>query len=91
MSPTSILDLPSDIPCLIFDEFRDKTLVIYGRVNWPSLNPDRQIDDRYGQLRNIHSARLVCRLFNQVALPLLCPILRICLSQASINRSGAHQ
>jgi hypothetical protein len=42
-------------------------------------------DDSTDRRQTIQSARLVCQLFNQLASPLLCPILQVQLDQASLD------
>ena len=86
--PITVLNLPTDILCSIFDYFQDANAIAYGKLKW-------RVKWRYGRRRDndgtnhrqtIQSARLACRLFHQLASPLLCPILQVQLSQASLNR-----
>ncbi|KAH8812186.1 hypothetical protein F5884DRAFT_898498 [Xylogone sp. PMI_703] len=81
----SILSLPVDILRSIFDHFED----------WEDWDPKKdRVKWRYRPYcgdeprcnQTIQDARLVCRLFNQVASPLLCRIIQVRLNHASINR-----
>jgi hypothetical protein len=84
--PINVLDLPTDILHNIFDHFRDPQTTVQGKVkltqNWKYRG---RRDDSIDRRQTIQSARLVCQLFNQLASPLLCPILQVQLDQASLD------
>ncbi|KAK7216777.1 hypothetical protein V2G26_004780 [Clonostachys chloroleuca] len=77
-----VLDLPMDILEDIFDNFQHQPMS--GAVDWEQ----EQHKARGGKFRpeTIRSARLVCRAFNRLASPLLCPILHLSIDQQSIDR-----
>ncbi|CAH0057727.1 unnamed protein product [Clonostachys solani] len=78
-----ILDLPMDVLAYMFDNFRHRSmsgLVDLGREQ-------REAQDRELRLETIRSARLVCRAFNKLASPLLCPILHLSIDWQSIDRA----
>ncbi|KAB5517007.1 hypothetical protein GE09DRAFT_1294580 [Coniochaeta sp. 2T2.1] len=85
----NIVDLPLDILYLIFAHFRRS-----------SSDPPRAGTNRRHECRNYHpnpdealatirGARQVCRAFNLVASQFLLPVLRVDLSQASLDRASA--
>ena len=76
----NVLDLPRGILFSIFDCFR--YLRVWGNSKW---RYDRPNDDSTLNCQTIQSARLVCRLFHQLASPLLCPILQVRIDQASLD------
>ncbi|VUC32791.1 unnamed protein product [Clonostachys rosea] len=81
----NIADLPLDVLRLIFDEFRDPEVLSHGEVDWlPSQSRAWRPADSTN-LQTIQNARLSCRLFNSVASPLLCPVLRLDLSKKSLQ------
>ncbi|OBT81924.1 hypothetical protein VE02_09683 [Pseudogymnoascus sp. 03VT05] len=67
--PLNILHLPMDILDIIFDQIDNST--------WIGLY--------FEPRKNIQNARLVCRLFNQLASPHLCPELKVQLDQTSLS------
>lgn len=79
---TNILDLPMDILRGIFGHLENSPTKLQNRANmeyrWP-------INDSTNCRQALRSARLVCRLFHQLASPLLCPILQVRLENASLN------
>src|SRR5690349_474274 len=78
MEPSStILSLPEEVLYIIFSHLR-RDQVYRGLFDWT------RYDDR-SKLQTIKAARLVCRLFNQIASPLLCPRLRLRLDHASLE------
>lgn len=84
----SVLDLPDDILCEIFDSFANSWLyhdsgeIDVGYRGW--ANHEQDIDDN--NFRAIQSTRLVCRRFCQIASPLLVPVLRAQISSESLRR-----
>ncbi|GES60552.1 hypothetical protein ATEIFO6365_0006001100 [Aspergillus terreus] len=78
----TLLDLPNDLLCKMLDYFRDSRTDRGWIKQHHARSPDNQISHR-----TIQSARLVCRLFNDLATPLLCPILRVNLDQESLDRT----
>lgn len=78
----ALLDLPNDLLCKVLDYFRDSRTDRGWIKRHHTRSPDNQICHR-----TIQSARLVCRLFNDLATPLLCPILRVNLDQESLDRA----
>jgi hypothetical protein len=84
--PINILDLPTDILHNVFDHFRDPQTTVQGKVKFTHKRKYRgRRDDSTDRRQTIQSARLVCQLFNQLASPLLCPILQVQLDQASLD------
>ncbi|CAG9982182.1 unnamed protein product [Clonostachys byssicola] len=77
-----ILDLPTVILEYMFDNFQQQP--ISGAVDWEQ--EQHKARDRKFRLETIRSARLVCRAFNKLASPLLCPILHLRIDQQSIDR-----
>lgn len=81
-----LLDLPIDILRDIFDYFpgTDETGPTTGV--WSVWGFDDYLNEEgTDHLQTIQSARLVCRLFQELASPLLCPVLRVRLGQASLD------
>ncbi|OBT68293.1 hypothetical protein VE03_02238 [Pseudogymnoascus sp. 23342-1-I1] len=77
MEPPHILNLPDDILYEIFNHFKcDK--IHRGLF-------DSSIYDDGAKRLTVQDARLVCRLFNKLASPLLCPTLRVRLDHASLD------
>ncbi|GAB1318030.1 hypothetical protein MFIFM68171_08240 [Madurella fahalii] len=80
--PLNILDLPLDIMRVIFDSFQEPAVGEDDRVVcWVLYCEDLALKQR----QTLHEARLVCRLFHELATPLLFPILRVHISQSSLN------
>ncbi|CAI6094317.1 unnamed protein product [Clonostachys chloroleuca] len=77
-----VLDLPMDILEDIFDNFQHQPKS--GGVDWEQ--EQHKARDRKFRLETIRSVRLVCRAFNRLASPLLCPILHLSIDQQSIDR-----
>jgi len=82
----SILDLSTDVLGNIFDSFRDLNIISKGSVNWGYSIQRIKNADNIARHQNVCNLRLVCRLFNEFASPLLCPVLRVELEEASLNR-----
>ncbi|RHZ47420.1 uncharacterized protein CDV56_100478 [Aspergillus thermomutatus] len=82
--PITIVDLPADILRKIFDYFQDPRVGKQGLINWRSRRRDS--DDETVR-ETIRQVRLVCSLFNDLASPLLCPILRVDLDQGSLDKA----
>ncbi|KFZ00133.1 hypothetical protein V500_01167 [Pseudogymnoascus sp. VKM F-4518 (FW-2643)] len=77
MEPPHILSFPEDVLYKIFNHFQcDK--VHRGLFDWA-------LYDDGSKVQTVKTARLVCRLFNQLASPLLCPSLRLRLDHASLD------
>jgi hypothetical protein len=82
MEPPHILNLPGDILYKIFTHFQcDK---IHRGLFDESIYDDNPQTVKI-KLQTIKTARLVCRLFNLFASPLLCPTLRVRLDHASLD------
>lgn len=72
----SVLDLPADILCNIFDHFQDDR----------RYTKEGRYDNEGAEHRQtIQSTRLVCRRFHQLVSSRLCPILQVRLDQASLD------
>jgi hypothetical protein len=86
---TSVFDLPIDVLHLIVDNFRDEQLWSNGRINWTwHFGTHGPHDGFTTAMRTIQNIRLVCRLLHNVASPHLCRVLRVDLSQASLDRAN---
>jgi hypothetical protein len=84
--PMTIVDLPADILLQIFGYFKDARIGTQAQIDWRSpLRGWDEDDARRAAHETIRQIRLVCSLFNDLASPLLCPILRIDLDQDSLN------
>ncbi|KAF7128516.1 hypothetical protein CNMCM5793_003304 [Aspergillus hiratsukae] len=86
--PITILDLPADILRQIFDYFQDPKIG-KGQVDWGRRWPrgtDAEIA-RKTAYETIRQLRQVCSLFNDLASPLLCPILRVDLDRESLDKA----
>lgn len=78
---TYLLHLPIDILRNIFDHFKDPRITPQGTVPYRELVGDENTTSR----QTLQKARLVCHLFNEIASPLLYPVLRIRLDKASLD------
>lgn len=88
MQRRGILDLPEDVLRCIFDYFKDDDLYRdegTGRQIWPSYRSDRK-DPEDANFKTVRSLRLVCRLLEQLASPLLVPVLGARISAESLRR-----
>ncbi|GFF70303.1 hypothetical protein IFM60648_03138 [Aspergillus lentulus] len=88
--PITIVDLPADILLQIFGYFQDARIKrqadIYPEIfRWSPLRDREEGIARRTARETIRQTRLVCSLFNDLASPLLCPILRVDLDQESLN------
>ncbi|PKX90737.1 uncharacterized protein P174DRAFT_514751 [Aspergillus novofumigatus IBT 16806] len=84
--PYTIVDLPADILLQIFGYFQDARIKRLAQIDWRSLPRGCEEDIAHRTAREtIRQIRLVCSLFNDLASPLLCPILRVDLDQVSLN------
>lgn len=82
MPPLNITDLPLDILRLIFDAFGEPATGRRGyAVSWSRYNAVTTIERR----KTIGNARLTCRLFWQHASPLMFPVLRLQVTQSSLD------
>ncbi|KAL3448016.1 hypothetical protein BJX65DRAFT_72481 [Aspergillus insuetus] len=81
----TILDLPNELLRDILDYFADPALE-RGEVEWQNLRSWRR-GVRSEKRKTIQSVRLVCRGFNNLASPLLCPILRVDVNRASLDNA----
>jgi hypothetical protein len=84
--PITVVDLPADILLQIFDYFQDARIKRPDQFfrKSPLLHCEEDIASRTAR-GTIRQTRLVCSLFNDLASPLLCPILRVDLDQESLN------
>jgi hypothetical protein len=86
IGPITIVDLPADILLQVFGYFQDARIGRQARIDWGSLPRGCKQDiARRTARETIRQIRLVCSLFNDLASPLLCPILRVDLDQESLN------
>ena len=82
MPPLNITGLPLDILRLIFDAFGEPATGRRGyAVSWSRYNAVATIERR----KTIGNARLACRLFWQHASPLMFPVLRLQVTQSSLD------
>ncbi|PYI33504.1 hypothetical protein BP00DRAFT_444522 [Aspergillus indologenus CBS 114.80] len=92
MRPLTILDLPDDLLLQIFEFFQDfrvnKNRIIWWTQDIPGYI-GRNLHPVQAQIyrKTISDIRLVCHVFNDLASPLLCPILFVNLDQESLNRA----
>ncbi|CAG9984489.1 unnamed protein product [Clonostachys byssicola] len=84
----NLLDLPMELLANVFDFFKHPALSIQGGVDW-KMEEIGASNARSKRFRTLKNARLVCRLFNDLASPLLCPILRLNVESASLDRLRA--
>jgi hypothetical protein len=82
-SPT-ILDLPNELLLYILYHFEDP-IIEGGPVDWLVIRW-KPLDIRVESRKTIANLRLVCRAFNDLASPMLCPVLRIDINQQSLDR-----
>jgi hypothetical protein len=84
--PLKITDLSLYILHCVFGYFQDVRINQGGAVNWDhySYSPDCP---NYTQERreSVRGVRLACRLFCHLATPLLYPVLKVSLSQSSLD------
>jgi len=78
---TSILDLPKEILLEIFSYFDSKF-----PFHDPSAYRKPQASEARDRLGFFGSNRLVCRSFNELISPLLCPVISVSLSSRSMDR-----
>ncbi|GFF32158.1 conserved hypothetical protein [Aspergillus udagawae] len=84
--PMTIVDLPAEILLQIFGYLQDARIGRLAQIGWRSPPWGYELDIVRGTAREtIRQVRLVCSLFNDLASPLLCPILRVDLDQESLN------
>lgn len=79
--PTSILDLPKEILLDIFGCFHSKF-----PTHDPSVYRKPQPTQAKNRLNFLGTNRLVCRAFNELISPLLCPVVSVSLSSESMDR-----
>ncbi|KAL2795539.1 hypothetical protein BJX66DRAFT_301855 [Aspergillus keveii] len=84
--PLTVLDLPNELLRNILDDFQDP-VIEEGAVEWGQLGSYLNDDDRLENRRVIQNLRLVCRAFNELASPLLCPVLQADVNQKSLDRA----
>ncbi|KAH8882140.1 hypothetical protein GQ53DRAFT_462577 [Thozetella sp. PMI_491] len=80
----SVLDLPLDILHSIFDLFRFQDVTPEGRQErrmWARLR-----EDSSARIATVQNARLACRLFCEIASPLLIPAVVVRLNEESLAR-----
>jgi hypothetical protein len=80
-APRTILDLPEEILLDIFCSFESGF-----PVHDPSEPYNLGIAKDSNRLEFLGNNRLVCRTFNRLISPLLCPIVRVSLCSGSIDR-----
>jgi hypothetical protein len=83
--PLTILNLPNELLRNILDDFQDP-VIEDGAVEWGELGGYTS-DDRLENRRVIQNLRLVCRAINELASPLLCPVLQVDVNQKSLDRA----
>ena len=83
LRPLKITELPLDVLHIIFNDFQDATIT--QGLDWRSVWPTPRIWERRFRRQIVANFRLVCRLFYRLATPLLFPVLRIQLTQASLD------
>ncbi|VUC29761.1 unnamed protein product [Clonostachys rosea] len=81
----NLLDLPMEVMANVFEFFKHPALSAQGGVDWETEENDES-STGWWRFETLKNARLVCRLFNALASPLLCPILRLDVQKASIDR-----
>lgn len=81
--PLTVLDLPVDILCKILDYFQDVRIKEQGQINWGHWR--KSADEKICR-KTIQNARLVSRRFNDLASPLLCPIVWVDIEQESLDK-----
>ncbi|RAH68487.1 uncharacterized protein BO66DRAFT_440100 [Aspergillus aculeatinus CBS 121060] len=92
MRPLTILDLPDDLLLQILELFQDvrvnKNKIIWWNQDIPGYI-GRNLHPVQAQIyrKTISDIRLVCHVFNDLASPLLCPILFVNLDQESLERA----
>ncbi|KAL3486228.1 hypothetical protein BJX62DRAFT_242218 [Aspergillus germanicus] len=82
--PLTILGLPNELLLNILYHFEDP-IIEGGPVHWEGLRWT-PIDLRREYRETVENVRLVCRVFNDLASPMLCPVLRIDINQRSLDR-----
>ncbi|KAL2140161.1 hypothetical protein VTI28DRAFT_4210 [Corynascus sepedonium] len=93
LRPLKITDLPPEILGIAFDEFLDAQITSLGEcsglVNWNYIVPEWDSDEMYSIARRrretLCNLRLVSRLFNKLATPLLFSTLVLRLSRRSLE------
>jgi hypothetical protein len=83
--PTTIVDLHVDILLQIFGYFQDTRVGRQAQISWGLPHTDCEDIARRAARKTIRQIRLVCSLFNDLASPLLCPILRINIDTKSLK------
>ncbi|MBE3048109.1 hypothetical protein IMZ48_37515 [Candidatus Bathyarchaeota archaeon] len=78
-----VTDLPPEIHHEIFSHFKDARMGRPGRVDW---HWNENYDDLPAKRHAIANSRLTCRLFHQLATPMLLPTVRVKLEQPSLDR-----
>ncbi|KAL2670657.1 hypothetical protein Neosp_014446 [[Neocosmospora] mangrovei] len=83
----SIVDLPMEILVHIFGYLQHQAIKVSNKniIYWPSKV--QSVSNATGPLLTVYNARQVCRLFNTLASPLLCPILNLKIEQKSLDRA----
>ncbi|KAL5048681.1 hypothetical protein BDW71DRAFT_205375 [Aspergillus fruticulosus] len=83
--PITMFDLPIELLRNILDQFRDPAME-QSIIPWQNLGRWHK-DLRRENQKTIQNVRLVCRTLNELASPLLCPVLQVNLDQASLDRA----
>ncbi|KAK5992037.1 hypothetical protein PT974_05433 [Cladobotryum mycophilum] len=84
--PLHILNLPEEILQRIFLHFQAPDISSMSRIQWEEDHRPKRAKRRR---RNVQNARLVCRLFNELASPHLSPYLKVQIDKALLNRFEA--
>ncbi len=87
LRPLTLTGLPVEVLRLVFREFEDKDWQDHGpgwepHVRWSDISRSQTRRQALGNLR------LVCRLFADLVAPMLCPVLSVHISQASLDRAN---
>ncbi len=85
LRPLKIIDLPLEILHLIFDNFQHDAITEAARSDLRVDLSYYSVGEEERRRRTVQRLRLVCRRFCELATPLLFPILRVQLSQASLD------
>lgn len=82
-----ILDLPMEILVQIFSHFQHQDIEVRDNniIYWPSKV--QSASNASEPLLTVYNARQVCRLFNKLASPHLCPFLNLKIEQESLDRA----
>ena len=85
LRPLKVIDLPLEILHLIFSGFQHDAITEAARSDLRVDLDYYRVGEDERRRRTVRKLRLVCRRFCELATPLLFPILRVQLSQASLD------